>query len=83
MVKDKDDKKMHTESAPYVAPKRRKTEDNKYYPATIRLPRPTQKKLAAYALEHNTSLQGLVAEAIDAYMRAHGIGTFLPEGWEE
>ncbi len=51
------------------------------YPMTFRMPRKTQKVLALYAVEQNTTLQDLVAQAVDEWMRARDLGDFDPEGY--
>ena len=72
-------------SAPIKArPKGGQEETGKYYNASFRIPRPTMNKVADHLRIHDLSLQGILAEAFDAWLRANNVGTFLPEGegWE-
>ena len=72
------------EPKPFVAkPKRDRKEGSKFYPMTFRIPRQTADRLSQIAFERKTSLQALVAEAVDRWMRDERQGTFLPEGWED
>jgi hypothetical protein len=71
------------EPAPYVAkPKRDKTE-GRFYPMTFRIPRPTADLLSEIAFVRKTSLQAIVAEAVDLWLRKEQQGTFLPKGWQD
>lgn len=69
-------------TARYAAPPRRK-EESKFYPGTIRMPRETHRLISTYALEHNSTIQGFIAEAIDDKLQKLRIGKFLPDDWEE
>jgi hypothetical protein len=49
--------------------------------ATFYIPRPTHKRLKAWALENDTSLQQILEEATDAWLARHGTALFYPPDW--
>ena len=71
------------EPAPYQAKPRGGGGSGPYYPATFRIPRPTHALLSEHINRHRLTLQGVLAEALDEWMRKHKVGTFLPANWEE
>jgi hypothetical protein len=48
--------------------------------ATFYIPRPTLKRLREIALDRSTSLQQLLVEAVDQWLKKQGEGPFYPAG---
>jgi hypothetical protein len=52
--------------------------------ATFYIPRPTHKRLREYATAHDISLQQILEEAADMWLRAKEPSvSFYPEGWSD
>jgi hypothetical protein len=47
------------------------------------IPRPTAERMQEYAQAHKTSLQQIVAEAVDRWLAEQMLPPFYPEGWLE
>jgi hypothetical protein len=70
------------EPEPVVARRKPKKSGSDIYPATFRIPRPTAERLIEVAKQRETSLQGLMEEAMDRWMRSENEGVFFPDGWD-
>ena len=62
-------------------PRTRGRPERDLYHMTFKMPRKTQKKLSTFAADQNTTLQDLVAQAVDEWMQARGVGDFDPDGY--
>jgi hypothetical protein len=71
-----------TEDRPRMVAPTKGVPEYEFYNMSLRMFRETADKLADAAKQRHISLQGIVSEAVDRYMREEGIGTFLPEGKE-
>jgi hypothetical protein len=60
---------------------RRSTGEGDFSRATVFLPRPTREVLAQHGVRHGMSLQEIVEEAMDEWMRRNGHPPFYPAGW--
>jgi len=67
---------------PAIAPIKGKP-DRIEYSMTFRIPRGTADRLQEMARLRRTTLQALIAEAVDRWLRAEGEGHFYPEGFFE
>ncbi|MFM9850157.1 MAG: hypothetical protein ACKVP3_23745 [Hyphomicrobiaceae bacterium] len=63
----------------FVAQSRYKDEESDVS-ATFYIPRPTHKVLRRIALDRDTSLQQILVEATDRWLKANGEGPFYPPG---
>lgn len=64
----------------FVAQSRLKADGEADVSATFFIPRPTHKRMREIALDRNTSLQQLMAEAVDLWLKTNGEGPFYPPG---
>jgi hypothetical protein len=51
------------------------------YAMSFYIPRPTVEHMQEYAHAHKTSLQQIVAEAVDKWLAEQMLPPFYPEGW--
>jgi hypothetical protein len=91
MIKKKDEtastmKNLLSSSAeekPTVTLKARGEPERKLYSATLRIPRPTAERMQQIAFDRKTTMQRIMALALDEWLRKENEGTFYPDGWDE
>lgn len=66
---------------PMVKAKTKGRPGNRRYAMTFYIPRPTVERMQDHALTNKTSLQQIVAEAVDKWLAEKMLPPFYPEGW--